>query len=167
MDHSFTAGNPSGTIKNQQIKSPGNFPRVIFTPVQARTRCQDPGRQFIRRRDKNAIQDRQRPRSHINARYNSRAFLRYAAVTLTGALYGVLCVAGMFYPVGPKTAHRGAQGRTGAYITATACRPAGIGHPPRYRQRARAAGTRGKQDPRPARGKPGIVDSRRHSRYSR
>ena len=115
MDHSFTAGNPSGTIKNQQIKSPGNFPRVIFTPVQARTRCQDPGRQFIRRRDKNAIQDRQRPRSHINARYNSRAFLRYAAVTLTGALYGVLCVAGMFYPVGPKTAHRGAQGRTGAH----------------------------------------------------
>ena len=135
------------------------IPGFILCPPRTRTRCQDPGRQFIRRRDKNAIQDRQRPRSHINARYNNRAFLRYAAVTLTGALYGVLFVAGMFYPVGPKTAHRGAQGRTGAYITATARRPAGIDHPPRHRQRTRAAGTRGKQDPRPARGKPGIVAS--------
>ena len=137
------------------------IPGFILCPPRTRTRCQDPGRQFIRRRDKNAIQDRQRPRSHINARYNNRAFLRYAAVTLTGALYGVLCVAGMFYPVGPKTAHRGAQGaHRGIYYRHSP--PARGDRPPA----TPPAADPGSRDPGKARS-PARTRQARDSRYSR
>jgi hypothetical protein len=44
----IAASNSNRTSENKKIKSPGKFSPGIFTPIAARTRCQDPGRPFTR-----------------------------------------------------------------------------------------------------------------------
>jgi hypothetical protein len=61
----------------------------IFTPIRTRTRCQDPGRHFIRRQDENAIHARQRPRSYKNTPGIIPGVFCYAVLRLSATLYGV------------------------------------------------------------------------------